>query len=934
MPNGSETLPERPQQPSPEEAQVLRIMKEKYGQDWTVEQLEAVKELLFPGVREEVEGMRRSRYDVRPQDSGPLVKGELHKRFEDIIKVGKIKSADMWNAIKTGLTELEDLDRKTINNNPGLADETLKRFINVVDNQRRIAQDANDLEPLGELDRLVNAAEEYRRHVNIGIGGEELGAVTFSLTGDETKRITNSLAGAREVFETWISEIESRDKFAHQDVNQGLFSKYQSAVSWFATLDYPNEGDSEEVRRRKNEIINEFKARIELHNMKQAMASNDEQTIVHESVNIGSATMFEGFRVAKAEVAFNLYQRYFERYRFRYGKLQKVWDEEKREFVDREEKVSGVALDRITQTHLNTIQNKVQEELTTNYHLYGFKDKKEAYTAAKVGFNVFRASMRMAVHVSKGRVLRAEMLSEKGYRELRKEDTFESDPDEILVNQYNPWQFGIEKWNKMGKPKYKMFENIMKLMGKEDLEVGHQKMINALAIPDYFSSSWRIKTVFEALEKRLFIAQREANPGKTEEDVKSIVEDQIASIATGLKFKLNGRHKDKNKAKDAARNVAKYRPLEFIKAYAVDYDELGNAYSSGARQDEFKRMLDRGEFDTGNIEIRNYVRLEEILGRYIYPIYEKAMNPVKRDKKGKVILDHDGNPAFDWINLKGIDIANPTGEHEGYITGVVELINENVPPEKQLTVFQLKALYKKIQDFASNNATLDDINKTPRHDHMHHKTLYLDDAPLGQMEQVMINSDGDDLPKVSKQFFETEGGRRDPYARMWGDTFTATAAQNHMWEAMDARDHGKLTEALAGVAGTLINYSGREPYMYLSANIAAGWLDLAKAENVWGTFSLNDKVPWATSEFERLFGLAAPSMSRDEVKGAWERIKLGLGQYKFEGETEADIEKRMTKELGLETYKLAITTLKSLALIVLILMMQTIMKEQENIDEA
>ncbi|MBI2029004.1 hypothetical protein HYT02_01165 [Candidatus Gottesmanbacteria bacterium] len=972
--------PERSQQPVTPESNLdvpkflLAFKKEMEEATGKAIEEDQLAKLLTEALVSAREGARERApdYSVRAPQIRQLEKGKIGEQLlggilldavpRDIkIEIERIISVDLKDFDQA---RIEQLLRKPWSDDHSQLFQILDHLKEVIGSGRQMVKNTDEVGALSQLDAALNSVNEWSRQLVSGLGRNELGAVSFSLNGYEIGKIVSGLEGAREMFEVWVSAIEARDKMSHEDVNQGLLNRFWTAAAWFSTLDYTDEryGSKENVEKLKNALINEFRTRLELHNMKQAMANTEEQVIIQESMRIGSATIFEGFRISKAEIAVNLYQRLFERYRFRYGSVEEVWSEKDFKLVKRIQKIEGkdgfvkvydddkkdfivvkgkedddqlkaqylpkgVALDRITQAQLPEIRNAVQKELVTNYHMYGFSNKAEALTADKVGFNVFRASMRMAVHVSKARVNRAAMESDKGYRELRKENTFESDLDEVLVNQYNPWQYSIEKWYRMGRAKYAIFKRVMELMGDGDVEVGHQKVINALSIPDYFSSGWRIQTVFEALEKRLVIseiAKEKSRLGKTElngeetDRAKKAAKARMATLATGLKMQW----KKEDEKKEAAGMVAKYRPLELVKAYAVNYNERGNPYSSGAQQKKFQDMLKTKKFDIAGIEIRDYIRLEEVLGKYIYPIYEKAMNPI------------DEHGHFDWRSLEGIDIANPKTEaHKAIINQVVSLVNEN-NPEYRLEVDELKLLYRKVQEFVSSKDTIDDIVDNKRNDQMHHKTLFVDDAPLGAMEEQMINPDGIDLPKISKTFFETEGGRRDPYARMWGDTFTATQAQTHMWNAMDARDHAKLTEELAGVASTLVSYGGRDPYMYLSAHIGAGWLDFARADMTWGTIGLANKVPWATSKFERLFGLAAPAMSREEVKGVWERLKLGLGEYKYENETAEQVDKKMTGLLGLQKWKLGYSMLKSIALIALVAMMQAILKEQENIDEA
>lgn len=796
---------------------------------------------------------------------------------------------------------------------------------------RQDAQDRVDTGGVAQIDRMLqnlDQVEQARIAEDTRKGqGREYGSVSLYLTPREIGEMSRSLRGARAVLERWISAIESRDHiYASEEENGRLYQNYQTAIAWLPTLDFPNDpdkaaGDSVEA------ILKEYRTRIALHNIKRAIGTYDWEAVIGQAIRMGSASLFEGFRTRNADVAFNLYQQYFERYRFRYGLTTEIFNEEKHKYekLDKLGKpgIEGIALDRITPEIVYEIRQKVTEELKKNRDLYGFKTEKDAETASRIGFNVFRASQRMGVHTARGRTTRAAMQrTSEEYRELRKEEAFVTDPEELLVNLYNPWQFQIEKWTRYGKPQYAIYGRILDMLGDGDREVGEREMVDILKIVDYFSSGWRLGEAIEgSLEKRIRLT---GNNWKIRKE----------SLVTGFRLHRamseSDEEKNEEKKKNALKTVARFRPLELAKAYVVNVDEKGKRYTTGERQKEFEAMLEKGDLKTSNqTAIKNYIKLEQVLGRYIYPIYNQML-------------------LLGWDKIRGIDIGgasqqtvagNPFAQEDyEIIERIMNHVNSQtgIPANEKLnSVSDLQTIYKKLQEFLSSEKTIEDLRVNSKHKHLYQKTLYLDDAPLGKLEEQEVKvGEGKNQRKypmipVSKVFNDLEGGRRDPYARIWGDTQSAFTTHEHLANAMSARDHNTLVKEIMELSGPLAGYAGKSAFLKLATNVAAGWLDLARADMVWGTVGLAGKVPWATSEFERLFGLGAPSMTREQIKGVCEQIKLIFGDFKSEPGGK-ELEKKIESKLGIESYKVILSAAKLVAFVVLLALIQEILKEQEK----
>lgn len=801
---------------------------------------------------------------------------------------------------------------------------------------------------------LVDKTLEY------SMGRDELGVMTFSLTGEEIELMTSGLDGARQALEVWVSEIEKTSYSSEEETNRTFYNRYSAAIGWLpllakkythATLaDGSLVTTPEGIRQAVDQLIKEYRARIHIHNMKWAIETNDWKIVQGVSNNMGSASLFEGFYIKNVSTALNLYQRYFDRYRIVYGQVVKK-DKQGNKIPGPE----GVALWRITPEVVAKIKQEVKDELERNAQFYGITSKNpdekqskteiknEADRAANIGLNLFSASMREGVHVARGQIAREDMETIKGYddRYLKtREPSFQSDPNELLTTLYNPLQFGIEKWTRFGEPQKAILNKILLFLGKGDMATGRQEFNNLLNICDYFSSGWRITNIYQATEDRL-------KHFKKPEETKDQLQARLDSLSTGLLLqkenpfiKDDPKHPEKQgknleDGKERLKAAAKYRPLELLKAYGVTIDNEGKVYSTGEVQNKFQEWLKSGRLKTsGGLVVDNYVRLEEVLGRYLYPIYERATQAQIFDPETKKFRQPKDNQEY-WSRIHGIDVGkagndatNPFDtEDKRLIINTVNEINNrgDVPKEQQLNADDLQSLYRQLQEFLSKEETIKDLATNPRQAYLYDRALYVDDAPLGKLEEKINN----EIIPISVKLFTMEGGRRDPYARMWGDTASSNVVLEHGMNAMISRDPESLLKELHEAMAAQTGYAGRPPYIKFLYSIAEGWLKLAKADPLLAFVSLQNKLPFATSEFEELFGLAAPSMAPQELRQLYEKMQLILGKPTDEPGGK-DIDNRIKKGLGIEGYKIALAILSKVAFLIIIFMLKQQLEEMEK----
>ncbi len=774
------------------------------------------------------------------------------------------------------------------------------------------------------IDRMLTNLTRIIQSRQVGQG--ELGGISFTLSGDEIKLILSGLAGARKALEYWVSQIEATNYRSNEPMNQSFLNRYLATIAWLPLLAESHyvevevnghvTRDKEEIRKAVYELINEFRARIHIHDMQWAIETTNWELIQHVANDMGSATLFEVFKIKGVATAFNLCQRLFDRYRFAYGQVEGS-------------QRTGVALWRITPEVVALIKEDLVEELVNNRIFYGFASEAEARRVANIGLTLFNASMREGVHVARGAVRRPNLVElPESQRSLRKEPAFQSDPNEVLVNLYNPLQFMIEKWTRFGEPQEKLLNKILEFLGEGDIMVGRQKFNNLIAIVDYFSSGWRIINIYEATQDRLKFFGLRVN-GVAREKTAEILKRRLDSLSTGLLLQRdNPFSKGKTEAetqaniargKERLKLAAKYRPLALLQAYGVTLDYNGNEYSTDcpgkpAVHARFKQLLASGQLRTsGGLVITNYVTLERVLGRYIYPIYEKAM-------------------AKDWAEIHGIDIGHAGSEADNpfdqedqqLIRETVDAINQqaNIPAAEKFTAEDLQQIYRQLQDFLLHPDTINDLATNSAHSHLYDRALYLDDAPLAKLQEKVSR----DIIPISQKLFVMEGGRRDPYARMWGDTASAYHVLEEAMGAITSRDVGEFFDHLKKAMGYQTGYAGRPPYLNFLFNIGAGWLSLTKVPQLFTFFDLYKLLPLPFSQYQQLFGLAAPAQSTEDLRRLYEKMTLLLGHPQSERGIAA-LDQRFKKELGIEGYKVAQIMLTRLAIMVLFFVLQAMAKQ-------
>lgn len=772
---------------------------------------------------------------------------------------------------------------------------------------------------LGAITRVTVTKDDLER---IYAGLSRYRNIEFTLSRDEMARILLDTTEARQVIEGWLTQIEEKEKYyTEEGENRVVKHKLDTALSWLDTIEYHTEINKQrEDKKTKQEIIDEAHARTGVHDLRKAIASSDFKALEAYSTQVGMRALLLGFKTKQATIAFNTYQRFFDRYLYNYATT--VADEKKGI-----EEQGGVYQVRVTPELITGhIRPAVKEEFRKNWELYGFSSEAEAIDAERIGYSVFTASQRKAVHVSKGHINNQFKFNTDGgyYRKPLENPDFLSDPDEILSNLYSPLEMQLIKWTRPSVQQQKVLDSIMKFMGNGNLHVGEQLFTDSLYIADLFTSGWRIKKALEAIEIRMKAA---TNFDSLTPEEKAKVSYRLDSLGLGMRLKFE---KDKSMWLKA---IARYRPLEILKDFVVDIDRHGNAKDKTARQKQIKEMFKRGEFRVGNRVFHHYVELEEALGRYAYPIYEKGLK------------SRDGTKR-DWTTMRGVDVgtAGPQNTRENpfaradsdLIRDVVDRVNRNTFGDRRdpnrLEANEFIELYRKVQGVVQHQSTIEDMvnEMNGKHSYFFSRTMFVDDVPFDLLETEQELSDGTmDIP-LSQKYNDIESGGRDAYRRIWNDTTAGFNASAAFMKGIFSTNVEGLYESLVEGANNMNQYAGKEPAMKLVYGVSGGWLKLAKADSLYGALGLQNKLPVATSDLEKWFGQGAPSLSREELFQASEKLKLIFGDITGEFPDVKEIEKRMSKEIGTGKLAMWLTRSKTLLFVIIIALVQQALKDLEE----
>jgi hypothetical protein len=528
----------------------------------------------------------------------------------------------------------------------------------------------------------------------------------------------------------------------------------------------------------------------------------------------------------------------------------------------------------------------------------------------RTAYDVFVSSQRMGVVVSRGKYL------------LKGSNRYRSDPigplnaynmEDLTIDRFDQYSSEQEEFvarikldmadnylKQMDKKGIKMPENWKDLSRQQKIDLGKRLFRDLFAVPDYFSSGWRIEAVIQALEQRFESSYLENDKVPDDvlkklgpEEVKGKSKRQIAKLAAKkkaedfalfMRLRFIGQDQyvkedDVKKREEILGKIKTYRPEEIIRLFR----ERDNKKVAGFEKNNVKVNSLYDEM----ISLDNDLLLtpEEVSanlsedgggrGRDL-TVYDKF-----KRKYGAVIgllrqegYDYKENGNWSPIQINFSELNDPSSNNE--VTALrnkqKETINKFLGDDKGAE--KLMKLTEAMQKFIDKNALIKDLISDNKFADIYTRSIIIDDALLDKIEDEKPDTSdksgvlGVGYVPFSKMVGESGAGN-DTYTRSWNDTDNAIKAGNTLIEFVKEENLEKKTEAALKFASLASAYNGlgakgqAECVRYTIGT----YLNLAKLYNAWdivGLESLPFRIP--ASEAQKIFGVQADAKSRDELR--------------------------------------------------------------------
>lgn len=637
-----------------------------------------------------------------------------------------------------------------------------------------------------------------------------------------------------------------------QELNSPVFQNIQTVVG--EAIRYLQYHKPEALEHFQEQFNN----RLNLMIMRTVMGRGGMEQIQGAAMALGAHGLFIGFGMEgrKAEAMYNRLHELLEDERLKlplnhvtselaYGLQERVIREE----LDFLEKQMGLFYrSGVDEDALKTIRDDIVRTVRTAY-------------------DVFVASQRMAVIVARG-------------RRLSKADAFYSDPIAGPLNVYNMEDLLFGKFStftaegqellreikldlaeehireKMAEAKklrgkafltddqrkeLEYYESLENINGVKKEELGRRLFRDFFAVPDFFSSGWRIKGVVQSIDERLVFLFGEEEGMKRAKDLALFM--RLKAIDPENPWTGYG------SKREVWQRIAECRPDEIIRIYR-------------------ERALKEGS--GGDPELAE--KLDDFFGRDIFRQLGISSYDAFKDKYGQVIRllrDRGYKEEFKQLNITGQGLNQEERRIIAQYFGDDQAVNE---------IQAIQTIFREMSEFGKN--AIDDLLYNEKFADIYTRTIAIDDALLGELEKDKIEKPDPDHPgqvlvkeltPLSKKYANDPG--KDALPRMWNDTNDAVMAGQALAKFFTSTDAEERIKSAVEFASKT-TYNGMKQRAKAIRFTIGTFLGLSKKSYFWDAIGL-DKLPFdiPMSEVEKIFGSHATPMSRDQIKAQIDKIR-------------------------------------------------------------
>ncbi|HZQ29793.1 MAG TPA: hypothetical protein VFA93_01780, partial [Patescibacteria group bacterium] len=455
--------------------------------------------------------------------------------------------------------------------------------------------------------------------------------------------------------------------------------------------------------------------------------------------------------------------------------------------------------------------------------------------SVRIAYDLFVDSQRQAIIVARG-------------KKLTDTDAYFSDPSSGPLNVYNIEDLLTEKFDIINAPEYEELDRIKLDLAEDYLkenksktELSHQQKIDLgtrlfrdlFAVPDFFSSGWRVKGILDSIEVRTKAVYGEKD-------------GQVRAKEFGLFLRLrsegtNVNKGNKEKMRAIWKDIAKFKPEEIVRLFRE------RATGSENLESKYKKLFSNSVFVRN--KINSYDDFKAKYGVIIREIREKGFNELRQINIGAGLTGKESEMINRYVGEKGA----------GDVIRMFRLMSE----------FSDEA----VEDLLTNNKFAD----------IYTRTINVDDALLGLLEKSEMEiktSDGQKIKKagfvpLSQLWAADQGG--DALVRNWNDTENAVKAGGQLIQFIKSEKRKEKLEHALNFADATSQYNGQAGGARVVRFTFGTFLNLSKKDYFWDVMGLKKGfLRKPISEIERIRGVSAEPLSRDELRHEIDEISSRL----------------------------------------------------------
>ncbi len=524
--------------------------------------------------------------------------------------------------------------------------------------------------------------------------------------------------------------------------------------------------------------------------------------------------------------------------------------------------------------------------------------------SVRTAYDVFIVSQRQAILVSRGHVLPGA-------------DRYMSDPA-ALMNVFNQEDFLTKHFSIYNVVTEKFLDEIKLDMARskppnkgkgrtreELLDFGTRMFRDLYAVPDFFSSSWRVNGILRSIEDR--IKHELTQQGLEGDELDAKLRQRSNDLALFLRLKQSRKDEEKDPFASEEQDrlsvwerIAEIRPEEMVRLYreraignpALEA-QLGEFFAAsdfdGIRQYKVDRdgnpvyALDSNNkpiLDSEGHQIRvtnafrTYDEFKKQFGSIVQFLRQQGYTKLQALRLGEENFGLSAGEAGEfneaikrYFSGQDKDMKDLVDKFGGNVDEMPEKIRKMFAQFTEIAKRDFRTITRDEKSkITSGKGIIYELMTNDKFEDIYTRTLLVDDALLDILE-----SDKNGIMPISKTWSSEPS--TDALVRCYNDMEHAIKAGSALLNFVYKEDSGKRIEAAEQFAEETSQYNGMEGRAKCIRYTVGTLLNLSKQDLLWDALGIG-KLPFrkAMSKIEEIYGPQAKPMSRDTLQKELDRI--------------------------------------------------------------